>query len=79
MRAERKIQDQVQAHWANSAVCKLLVHGYPAAVLIREAERFGADLIAIGKHDGTAPDERLLGRVTQNLLYQAGCNVPLAT
>lgn len=49
-RAELKMQEQIQALRANTAVGKLLVHGYPAAVVIREAERSAADLIVIGKH-----------------------------
>lgn len=77
-RAERKMQEEIQALPAGSAIGKLLVHGYPAPVLIREAERLGADLIVIGKHGGTTLDERLPGSVTQNVLYQAGCNVLLA-
>ncbi|WP_205230989.1 universal stress protein [Azospira oryzae] len=76
-RAELKMQEQIQALRANTAVGKLLVHGYPAAVVIREAERSAADLIVIGKHGGTTLDERLLGSVTQNVLYQAGRNVLL--
>lgn len=76
-RAERKMQEQVQALQANMAVGKLLLHGNPTAVLIREAERSGADLIVIGRHGGTTFDERLLGSVTHNVLYQVGCNVLL--
>ena len=76
-RAELKMQEQIQALRATTAVGKLLVHGYPAAVVIREAERSAADLIVIGKHGGTTLDERLLGSVTQNVLYQAGRNVLL--
>ena len=56
---------------------KLIVQGYPATVLLREIERSGAELVVIGKHGGTMLDERLLGSVTQNLLYHADCNVLL--
>lgn len=76
-RADRKMHEEIQALPSSSAIGKLLVHGYPAPVLIREAERLGADLIVIGKHGGTTLDERLLGSATQNVLYQAGCNVLL--
>jgi len=76
-RAKHKMHEQTQALRANTAVGNLLVHGNPTAVLIREAERSGADLIVIGRHGGTTLDERLLGSVTQNVLYQAGCNVLL--
>lgn len=76
-RAERKIQVQMNALQAESSVGKLLVRGAPAPVLIEQAEHLGADLIVIGKHGGTMLDEMLLGSVTQNVLYHAGCNVLL--
>jgi nucleotide-binding universal stress UspA family protein len=76
-RAERKIQEQLNALQAESSVGKLLVRGAPAPVLIEQAERLGADLIVIGKHGGAVLDEMLLGSVTQNVLYHAGCNVLL--
>jgi len=37
-----------------------------------------ADLVAIGKHGGGALEEKLLGSVTQNVLYHAGCDVLLS-
>ena len=76
-RAERQMQKQMQDLGANSAIGKLLLHGYPAVVLLRQIERTGADLLVIGKHGGASLDERLLGSVTHNVLYQAGCNVLL--
>ena len=76
-RAERKIQDQIDDLETESAVGKLLIRGAPAPVLIAQAERLEADLIVIGKHGGTVLDEVLLGSVTQNVLYQVGCNVLL--
>jgi len=36
------------------------------------------DLVAIGKHGGGAFEEKLLGSVTQNVLYHAGCDVLLS-
>jgi nucleotide-binding universal stress UspA family protein len=36
-----------------------------------------ADLIVIGKYGGTMLDEVLFGSVTQNVLYQVGCNALL--
>jgi nucleotide-binding universal stress UspA family protein len=77
LRAERKIQDQTNDLETESIVGKLLIRGAPAPVLLAQVERFEADLIVIGKHGGTELDEVLLGSVTQNVLYQAGCNVLL--
>ena len=76
-RAERKIQEQINALEAESAFGKLLIRGAPAPVLIVQAERLEADLIVIGKHGGTVLDEILLGSVTQNVMYHASCNVLL--
>jgi len=55
---------------------RLALHGYPASVLFEQAQE--ADLIAIGKHGGGSFEEKLLGSVTQNVLYHAGCDVLLA-
>ncbi|MBK6973587.1 MAG: universal stress protein [Sterolibacteriaceae bacterium] len=76
-RAEQKVEAQLTAVHAKASVGKLLRLGSPATVLNEQAERLGADLIVIGKHGGTAWDERLLGSVTQNVLYHVGCNVLL--
>lgn len=76
-RAERKIQDQINALEAKKSVGQLLIRGAPAPVLIAQAERLEVDLIVIGKHGGTVLDEVLLGSVTQHVMYQVGCNVLL--
>ena len=56
---------------------KLALYGYPASVLFEQAQGMEADLIAIGKHGGGAVEELLLGSVTQNIVYHAGCDVLL--
>ena len=53
----------------------LALHGSPAAVVFEQVRARGSDLIVIGKHGGSALDERLLGSVTQNILYHADCDV----
>lgn len=45
--------------------------GPPAAVILREAERFKADLIVIGSHSAEAMDRRLLGSVATRVLQLA--------
>ncbi len=45
--------------------------GQPAAVILREAERMGADLIVIGSHSAEALDGRLLGSVATKILQLA--------
>ncbi|WP_286758272.1 universal stress protein, partial [Ralstonia sp. RL] len=76
-RAEQRLQAQMGSLRSTAPLGKRIVQGYPAVVLPREIERSGGDLLVIGKHGGTMLDERLLGSVTQNLLYRAGCNVLL--
>ncbi|MDD2700451.1 MAG: universal stress protein [Sideroxydans sp.] len=56
----------------------LALQGSPASVIFDQAEARGSDLIVIGKHSGSPLDERLLGSVTQNILYHAGCDVLLS-
>lgn len=53
------------------------VRGQPAAALCEMGERFAADLIVVGKHGGSTIEERLIGSVTQNVLYHAKSNVLL--
>lgn len=45
--------------------------GQPAAVILREAERLGADLIVVGSHSAEALDGRLLGSVATKVLQLA--------
>ncbi|CAG0951576.1 TRAP-T-associated universal stress protein TeaD [Rhodocyclaceae bacterium] len=53
-------------------------HGHAAAAILKKASEIGPDLIVIGKHGGSAFEERLLGSVTQNILYSAACDVLLS-
>jgi len=76
-RAMRRIEEQRAALGTAVAVDALVKRGSPAGVLIDEAAQQHADLIVIGKHGGTVFDERLMGSVTQNVLYHADCNVLL--
>ncbi len=51
------------------------LHGYPASVILEQAKGMEADLITMGRHSGGALEEKLLGSVTQNILYHAECDV----
>lgn len=75
--AEQRMHEQMRALGTIPAGGSMLAHGSPATVLIRQAERTNVDLIVIGKHGGTALAERLLGSVTEDVLYLASCNVLL--
>ena len=58
-----------------AAVRNRLVFDYPAQAILSEASESQADLIVIGRHGGGPAGERLLGSVTQHVLYYAGCDV----
>ncbi|MCX8085465.1 MAG: universal stress protein [Rhodocyclaceae bacterium] len=56
----------------------LLEYGSPAAVICEQALQHQADLVVIGRHGGSEVEERFLGSVTQNVLYNAPCDVLLS-
>jgi nucleotide-binding universal stress UspA family protein len=51
------------------------VPGPPRAVILEEAERWGADLIAVGSHGYRAWERFLLGSVSQSIVSHAKCSV----
>lgn len=53
------------------------VRGFPAPAILQEAEAMHADLVAVGRHGGRPGEERLLGSVTQNVLYHSRSDVLL--
>ncbi|MEW5783048.1 MAG: universal stress protein [Pseudomonadota bacterium] len=54
------------------------VYGSPAPTICTQAMQHDADLIVIGRHGGSEAEEWLLGSVTQNVLYNAPCDVLLS-
>ncbi|MDO8927322.1 MAG: universal stress protein [Sideroxyarcus sp.] len=57
---------------------RMALIGSPESVVFAQARARNSDLIVIGKHSGREQDERLLGSVTQNILYHAECDVLLS-
>lgn len=55
---------------------RVLVQGHPVAAIFDQAAQLDADLIVVGKH-GSGFEKRLLGSVTQNVLYNAERHVLL--
>lgn len=49
--------------------------GYPPEVIVTEAERAGADLIAMGTHGRTGLAHLLLGSTAERVVQRAGCPV----
>lgn len=79
LRVEQKMRGFIEQLAAPSELrsSEYFVRGSPAAAILEQGERIGADLIVIGKHGGSIVEERLLGSVTRNVLYHAGCDVLL--
>lgn len=71
------ILQRLQDASASTNLQALALHGSPEAVLFEQMRARGSDLIVIGKHGGSPAEERLLGSVTQNILYRAECDVLL--
>lgn len=59
-----------EIHWRTES-------GHPVTVILEETQRNPPDILVLGKHRGSALEERLLGSVTQNLLYRAGASILL--
>ncbi|MDX9706579.1 MAG: universal stress protein, partial [Azospira sp.] len=54
-----------------------LARGFAATEILEETVEMRADLVAVGRHGGGRSEERLLGSVTQNVLYNARCDMLL--
>lgn len=51
--------------------------GSPKRVIVEEADRWGADLIAVGSHGYGIVDRFLLGSVSQSVALHAKCSVEI--
>lgn len=56
-------------------ITRSIVHGYPPALIAREAREIRASLVAVGKHGQSAMEDLLLGSVTLHTLSSADCDV----
>jgi nucleotide-binding universal stress UspA family protein len=54
-----------------------ILPGSPKAVILEEAEAFGADLIVVGSHGHGALERFLLGSVSQAMTLHARCSVEI--
>ena len=59
------------------SVTTAAIEGSPKAVIIEEAEKFGADLIVVGSHGHGAVAGFLLGSVSQSVALHAKCSVEI--
>ena len=70
LRDRRELLDRCAADLAAAGIeCEtLLIRGNPGPTLLREAERWGADLIIMGSHGRGALYEKLMGSVSKAVL-----------
>lgn len=68
LRALGAVLDQPQVH---------VEHGFASSVLLDMCERLQPDLLVMGKHRGSDWHERVLGSVTQFMLYASRCDMLL--
>lgn len=75
--ARQRMEDFVAATGIGQehAPGKRLIFGYPAQAILATAAECRADLVVVGRHGGSPVGERLLGSVTQSVLYNARCDV----
>jgi nucleotide-binding universal stress UspA family protein len=75
--AQNIIEDALQKLKVNESLAldAMLMPGSPRAVILDEAESWGADLIVLGSHGYSAWKRFLLGSVSQAVVSHAKCSV----
>ncbi len=70
LRGRRDLLDRLRERFAERSIaCEtLLIRGDPAKTLIREATRWGADLVVMGSHGRGNLVKRLVGSVSEGIL-----------
>lgn len=75
-----EIERQAKRHLAalvkgTSHADSVLREGHPSTEIVKEAERFGADLLVLGTHGRTGLDRVLLGSVAHQVVQKSSCPV----
>jgi len=58
-------------------ITTIVIEGSPKSVILKEAEKFGADLIIVGSHGSGAIERFLLGSVSHAVSLHAKCSVEI--
>jgi len=61
--------------WSPSRYRVYLHEGDAAPAVVRSAQEWGCDLVALGKHGQGVAEELLLGSVTKHVVAETSCNV----
>jgi len=69
-RLEKFCEDNLHPEAKTVVADMRVVEGYPAQVILEEAQRIGADLIVLGSHGQTALGEMLIGSVAHKVLIK---------
>ncbi len=67
--------EKQEAQALGHTMCGISVLGIPATMIVREAEKLGADLIMLGSHGRQGLTRFVLGSVSHAVLHQAQCPV----
>ena len=66
--APRMMHEFLLGPGRHGAILPIIRHGYPARVILDEADTLHADLIVMGKHSRSGLNELFLGSVTEGVL-----------
>jgi nucleotide-binding universal stress UspA family protein len=69
--------EQIHTRAPELATSSVTLEGSPAAAILDEAQRWGADLIVVGSHGRGAAARFLLGSVSQSVALHAPCSVEI--
>jgi nucleotide-binding universal stress UspA family protein len=69
--------DRIRRQAPQLTVVTKVLEGSPAAVILKEAADWGADLIVLGSHGRSPVRQALLGSVASGVAAAAGCTVEI--
>lgn len=73
--ARQRMQKFLSEPGRQGSLLPVIRNGYPARVILDEAQALHADLIVMGKHSRSGLNESLLGSVTEAVLHGLACDL----